>query len=177
MSWSSTRSAVAGWFGGTPTIDPDNGYTVYRSSPVAGVATLFLAVPTSDNEQDFHAGLADGTATGVKILVGLASEADVRRTMGQGYRMATYAVTLDVFGLSRAPHAEQAETDFDLILDGLKSRLFSSPDHTLGSQVFQAGEGDAGWRVRREPAVQTERGKVYLYAQVAFEVWEFRSGV
>lgn len=180
MTLAAVRKTVADYFGGTPTTVKDGAgqdWQVYRSPNVSGIATLFLATPTDDVQEDYFQGL-DSPRVGVKVALTLGRKTSVRKAMGgdhDGIRWNHYLVTMKVFGLSALPHGDAAQVDFDAVLDNIETFLYA--DRSLGTlttdNVLDAGEGPQGLIITpQETGAMTPDGRFYLYATVVFNVRE-----
>ena len=186
MSIATVRDTVAGYFGGNPTTTVDNTgarWTVYRTPKVPGVSTVFTATPSDDAETDYFQGLPAGTPTGVKLAIQVSRKMSVRIAIGgdhDGLRQNEYRIGLQAFGLSIRPHAEQAQDDFDAVLDGLEAFLYA--DRSMGTlgrtdgYLLDGGEGKAGLTIATDPAVPGADGRTWLYAEVGFNVREWIHG-
>lgn len=181
MTLQAVRKTVADYFGGTATVTKDSAgqdWQVYRSPKVAGIATLFLATPSDDVQDDYFQGLPAGTTVGVKAALMLGRKTSVRKAMGgdhDGIRYNHYAVTMQVFGLSAEPHGDVAQVDFDVVLDNIEAWLYQ--DRSLGTltsdNILDAGEGPQGLIITpQETGAVTPDGRIYLYATVQFNVRE-----
>lgn len=181
MSLAGVRSIVAGFFGGAPAVV--DGWTSYRSPKVAGVATLFTATPSTDDENDYFQGLAKGSSLGVKAAVHIARKTSQRTSFGgdsDGIRSNGYQITLRIFGLTSAVHAELAQDDFDAVLDGIEAFLYA--DRSLGTlnrtdgYLIDGGEGAQGVQITQPPPSVGADNRTWFYAEVAFNVREWIHG-
>lgn len=180
MSRVSVRTAIASYFGGTLVAGSSG---VYRGSSIPNLGTLYLAPPKRFPATDFMAGRAAGARSGALVVVRVPRQRENRRAGGRGagIKRIAYEAQLDVYHLSYARDALDAQNDFDAFLDAMEARLRADP--TLAAAVFSAGEGDlssiagnAGyieWEIG-EPANTGE--KTETWARMTFSVVEHQTG-
>ncbi|MHB8671095.1 MAG: hypothetical protein ACYDAD_11175 [Acidimicrobiales bacterium] len=99
--------------------------------------TVYNAQPKLVNGQDFYAGTT-GANSGAVGWPFLTSQEEERIAVG-GVKEVIHDARLVVVFRSERGTAQAAMTDYDALVDACVARLRS--DHTLGSQVFQSGEG------------------------------------
>ena len=184
MSLTTVRSVVAGYLGGTPTSEPDSSgqtWQVYRTPNMTGVATLFMAEPSDDNQSDYFAGLPAGTRLGVKASLKTVQKLSRRTAFGgdhDGIRANNYQVTVSFYAVTASPHADAAHLDFDAVLDGVETLIYA--DRSLGTlnrtdgYYIDAGEGPNGLSIRPEHTqAVTPDGRLWMYAEMSFTVREW----
>ena len=158
MSRATVRSSVA---------------TYFAPPKVTGLNTVFTSMPKRAIGSDFRKNVTPGTLSTAIGVVHLDSESEARIAYGgefSGKKMVRYQVSLDVYSFSLEPHAEDAMTFFDSVIDGIKTSLRN--DRRLGNYpiIFEAGEGSLNG-VYGEPALQQD-GSVSIWGRVVFEVSE-----
>jgi hypothetical protein len=176
-----TRHGVAAWLGGTPvaTAPADqHGNPIAYGQPatVAGVGTVYVGFNAETDQADMLAGLGAGAKNGALLQVDITHDQEVREAMGgatDGWKRITYRTLIRVFGRSIEEHVEIAVTNFDDVLEAIKARIRT--DRTLGSTVFQAGEGVQGIQTENAVPVINE-GVIELYAQLTLNVVEHIRG-
>lgn len=128
MSRASVRSAVTAFF---------------APPAVAGLNNVFRSEPRLVQGQQFFAGQPAGVGSGAIGIVFIEAEREQRRAIGgatSGKKRVDYEVGLIVKFRSNKTSGQTAMDDYDIIIDGIKTKLRS--DRTLGSAlIFSAGEG------------------------------------
>jgi hypothetical protein len=158
VSRATVRAAVAAWFA------PPN---------VAGLNTLYSAMPKQAMPQAFRVNLAPGTPSGAVAVVDIERDDEVRIALGgitSGKKEITYTLALDLFMQSIRLHGEDAMSDFDTLIENVKARLRADRQIGTGGTIFRAGEtllqGEYG-------VPQTVRGgAVEMWGRVRFECVE-----
>lgn len=162
MSRSEVRAGIAAYFGG-PAYDPV--YRIWRPTPLAdaGLAGVRQFFPKRMSDDDYTFGYSPPRAMGGVMVVHLPYEAKKRIAvggLGGGIKRLAYAVELHLYHLGQVQHAEDAQADFDALIEAIIARTEADP--TLGGIVLQAGEGEAGISVAAsEPFVKDEKTESY----------------
>lgn len=162
MTRAAVRNGIASYFGGSNYNATDR---IWRDGPLAsaGLAGVRAYFPKRAPDGDYTVDLAPGRAMGAVMVVHIPNETEVRIAIQGatgGIKRQTYSVELHLYHLAQTPHTEDAQADFDGLLDAITDRIRA--DRTLGGIVVQAGEGDAGiTKAMSEPYVKNERTKSY----------------
>lgn len=172
MTRADVRQGVATYFGGI-TYDPV--YRIWRPTPLAaaGLAGVRQFFPKRQSDDDFTFGYDPPRGMGAVMVVHIPNESEVRIAIQGatgGIKRQTYAVELHLFHLAMRPHTEDAQADFDGLIEAITDRIRA--DRTLGGIVVQAGEGDAGiTKSMSEPYINGERTE--SYGVIRFEANDF----
>jgi hypothetical protein len=140
---------------------------------VAGLNKVFTAAPKRVEGTWFRYGQPAGTFSGGIAVVNIVAEREERIALGGehgGKKWIHYEVSLDIFFHSVQRRSEDAMTDFDTLIDNIKTRIRA--DRRLGNDavIFESGEryldGEYG-----EPRVLQD-GATEIWGSIRFEVSE-----
>ena len=140
--------------------------------PIPSLNQVFTSFPKRIN---FQVNAQPGQMTRSAAVVFIASEDETRLAIGgahSGWKRVDYSVVVQIYTHSMHPNAEDVMSDFDTLIDNIKTRLRS--DHNFGDPtgvlVWQGAEpiirGLYG-----EPATSNE-GATETYAELEFDVTE-----
>lgn len=139
MSRATIRAALAAW------LAPPN---------VAGINTVYRAMPRIIPGQAFFPAIAAGTGMGCVAMINIVAEAEARKAIGganSGWKRVDYVVEIQLFFRSNKPAALnsdgalEAMDAFDAIVNALKVRIRA--DRTANSSaVWQWGEAELSGR-------------------------------
>lgn len=119
-------------------------------------------------------------SSGAVLVVNLPADTRTRKAMsGRGYVVDTdvHPVNLEVFFGCPSGQPQEAQEDYDTIIDALFVSIRGNP--TLGNSVaiWSAGEFSAGVKHRQsEPFTLEDGTSVFIYGTVDFEAWEWDIG-
>lgn len=145
MTRATVRTGIASFFGAGIYNTTDR---VWRGGPLAGdglggVRAYFAKrVPDSD----YTMGLTAGRGMGALMVVHLPQTQERRIALGGptgGEKRVTFDTQLRIYHYARIPHTEDAQADFDALLEAIVDRVHA--DRTLGGAVTEAGEGVTGF--------------------------------
>jgi len=147
-------------------------YTFLSTPPIATLNQIFTSFP---KRIDFNVNTTPGVSSRAAAIIFIAGERESRIAIGgatNGIKRIDYTVILQIYQHSFVRNAEDAMTDFDTLIDNIKTRLRS--DHrfgdTNGTLVWQGAEPAITTRYG-EPST-AEEGMTETYAEVEFEVTE-----
>ena len=172
MTRAAVRSGIAAYFGGA-TFDP--AYRIWRPTPLAaaGLAGVRAFFPKRMSDDDYTFGYSPPRGMGGVMIVHLPTQNRTRIAIGGlhgGIKNERFSAELHLYHLGQVPHVEDAQADFDALVEAIIARLEADP--TLGGIVTQAGEGDAGITVAAsEPYVKGER--VESYGVIRFDANDY----
>jgi hypothetical protein len=133
---------------------------------------VFTSFPKRIN---FQVGSTAGQLSRSAVVVFIQSENETRLAIGgatNGWKRVDYSIVLQIFHHSLHRNAEDAMTDFDTLVDNIKTRLRS--DHRFGDStgtlVWQGAEPIIN-ATYGEPATVAE-GATETYAELQFDVTE-----
>lgn len=145
----------------------------FLSNPqITTLNQVFTSFPKRIN---FQVNSVPGQLSRSALVVFIASERENRLAIGgetSGWKRVDYSIILQVFQHSLQRNAEDVMTDFDTLIDAIKTRLRS--DHNFGDPtstlVWQGAEPviDATYG---EPST-VEVGATETYAELQFDVTE-----
>ena len=140
--------------------------------PIATLNQVFTSFPKRIN---FQINAQPGQMTRSAAVVFILSENETRLAIGgahSGWKRVNYTVVIQLYTHSLHTNSEDAMTDFDTLVDNVKTRLRS--DHNFGDPtgilVWQGAEPVIRARYG-EPATSKE-GSTEIYAEIEFEVTE-----
>jgi hypothetical protein len=146
--------------------------TFLSTPPIATLNQVFTSFPKRIN---FQVGSTAGQLSRAAVVVFIQSENETRLAIGgatNGWKRVDYSIVLQIFHHSLHRNAEDAMTDFDTLVDNIKTRLRS--DHrfgdTTGTLVWQGAEPIIN-ATYGEPATVAE-GATETYAELQFDVTE-----
>ena len=146
--------------------------TFLSTPPITTLNQVFTSFPKRIN---FQVGSTAGQLSRAAVVVFIQSENETRLAIGgatNGWKRVDYSIVLQVFHHSLQRNAEDAMTDFDTLVDNIKTRLRS--DHRFGDStgtlVWQGAEPIIN-ATYGEPATVAE-GATETYAELQFDVTE-----
>lgn len=149
MSRQQVRNAVAKWI---------------AEEQIPTLNQVFTSFPKRINFQEMA---FPGQLSRAAAVVFIESESETRIAIGgaySGWKQVDYAVSLQVFHHSMQRNAEDAMTDFDILVDAIQDRLRGG-GHRLGvidpSIIWQAAE----------PNINADYGEPLTSAGGATETW------
>lgn len=145
----------------------------FLSTPqITTLNQVFTSFPKRIN---FQVGSTAGQLSRAAVVVFIQSENETRLAIGgatNGWKRVDYSIVLQIFHHSLQRNAEDAMTDFDTLVDNIKTRLRS--DHRFGDStgtlVWQGAEPIIN-ATYGEPATVAE-GATETYAELQFDVTE-----
>ena len=147
-------------------------YTFLTTPPIATLNQVFTSFPKRIN---YQVGSTAGQLSRAAVVIYIQSESETRLAIGgatNGWKRVDYSVILQVFQHSLQRNAEDAMTDFDTLIDNIKTRLRS--DHrfgdTTGTLVWQGAEPAIN-TTYGEPSTSNE-GATETFAEIQFDVTE-----
>jgi hypothetical protein len=139
------------------------------------IVTLNQVFTSFPKRINFQVNSTAGQLSRAALVVFIQSENETRLAIGgatNGWKRVDYSIVLQVFHHSLNRNAEDAMTDFDTLIDNIKTRLRS--DHrfgdTTGTLVWQGAEPIIN-ATYGEPATVAE-GATETYAELQFDVTE-----
>lgn len=140
--------------------------------PIPTLNQVFTSFPKRIN---FQVNAQPGQLTRSAAVIFIGAENETRLAIGgahSGWKRVDYTVVIQLYTHSMHPNSEDAMTDFDTLVDNIKTRLRS--DHnfgdTTGTLVWQGAEPIISARYG-EPSTSNE-GATETYAELEFEVTE-----
>jgi len=147
-------------------------YTFLTTPAIATLNQVFTSFPKRIN---YQVGSTAGQLSRAAVVIYIQSESETRLAIGgatSGWKRVDYSVILQVFQHSLQRNAEEAMTDFDTLIDNIKTRLRS--DHrfgdTTGTLVWQGAEPAIN-TTYGEPSTSNE-GATETFAEIQFDVTE-----
>lgn len=139
------------------------------------ITTLNQVFTSFPKRINFQVNSVAGQLSRAALVVFIQSENETRLAIGgatNGWKRVDYSIVLQVFHHSLQRNAEDAMTDFDTLVDNIKTRLRS--DHRFGDStgtlVWQGAEPIIN-ATYGEPATVAE-GATETYAELQFDVTE-----
>jgi hypothetical protein len=146
--------------------------TFLTTPQIATLNQVFTSFPKRIN---FQVNSTAGQLSRAAVVVFIQSENETRLAIGgatNGWKRVDYSIVLQIFHHSLQRNAEDAMTDFDTLIDNIKTRLRS--DHRFGDStgtlVWQGAEPIIN-ATYGEPATVAE-GATETYAELQFDVTE-----
>ena len=146
--------------------------TFIANPPIATLNQVFTSFPKRIN---FQTNSAAGQLSRAACVVFISFENETRLAIGgatNGWKRVDYGVILQIYQHSMARNSEEAMTDFDTLIDNVKTRLRS--DHNFGDSsgilVWQGAEPLINARYG-EPSTSKE-GATETFAELDFTVTE-----
>lgn len=149
MSRQQVRQAVGDWV---------------AAGSITNLTQIYTSFPKRIN---FELNATAGQYTRAVGVVFIANETEDRVAIGganDGWKRVDYDVEFQVFTHSMQNYAQDAMTDFDNIIDGIKTQLRSG-GHRLGKS-----DGDIIWQAA-EPAITVSYGEPKTNDGGAVEIW------
>ena len=146
--------------------------TFISTPPIATLNQVFTSFPKRIN---FQVGSTAGQLSRAAVVVFIQSENETRLAIGgatNGWKRVDYSVVLQIFHHSLHRNAEDAMTDFDTLVDNIKTRLRSNHNFgdATGTLVWQGAEPIIN-ATYGEPSTVAE-GATETYAEIQFDVTE-----
>jgi hypothetical protein len=139
------------------------------------ITTLNQVFTSFPKRINFQVNSLAGQLSRAALVVFIQSENETRLAIGgatNGWKRVDYSIVLQIFHHSLHRNAEDAMTDFDTLVDNIKTRLRS--DHnfgdTTGTLVWQGAEPIIN-ATYGEPSTVAE-GATETYAELQFDVTE-----
>ena len=139
------------------------------------IATLNQVFTSFPKRINFQVNSTAGQLSRAAVVVFIQSENETRLAIGgatNGWKRVDYSIILQIFHHSLQRNAEDAMTDFDTLVDNIKTRLRS--DHRFGDStgtlVWQGAEPIIN-ATYGEPSTVAE-GATETYAELQFDVTE-----
>jgi hypothetical protein len=139
------------------------------------ITTLNQVFTSFPKRINFQVNSLAGQLSRAALVVFIQSENETRLAIGgatNGWKRVDYSIILQIFHHSLHRNAEDAMTDFDTLVDNIKTRLRS--DHnfgdTTGTLVWQGAEPIIN-ATYGEPSTVAE-GATETYAELQFDVTE-----
>jgi hypothetical protein len=147
-------------------------YNFLTSSAITNLNQVFTSFP---KRIDFNVNTTAGSNSRAAAIIFIASENETRLAIGgatNGWKRVDYTIILQIYQHSFSRNAEDAMTDFDTLIDAIKTRLRSNHNFgdNTGTLVWQGAEPRITTRYG-EPST-AEEGMTETYAEVEFEVTE-----
>jgi len=146
--------------------------TFLTTPQIATLNQVFTSFPKRIN---FQVNSTAGQLSRAAVVVFIQSENETRLAIGgatNGWKRVDYSIILQIFHHSLQRNAEDAMTDFDTLVDNIKTRLRS--DHRFGDStgtlVWQGAEPIIN-ATYGEPSTVAE-GATETYAELQFDVTE-----
>ena len=130
---------------------------------ITGLNKIFTSFPKRIN---FQVNSTAGQLSRAAAVVFISSERENRLAVGgatNGWKRVDYSVILQIFHHSLQRDAEDAMSDFDTLIDNIKTRLRS--DHTFGDST-----GTLVWQ-GAEPVISASYGEPKTIAEGATETY------
>jgi hypothetical protein len=139
------------------------------------ITTLNQVFTSFPKRINFQVNSVAGQLSRAAVVVFIQSETETRLAIGgatNGWKRVDYSIVLQIFHHSLHRNAEDAMTDFDTLVDNIKTRLRS--DHRFGDStgtlVWQGAEPIIN-ATYGEPSTVAE-GATETYAELQFDVTE-----
>ena len=147
-------------------------YNFLIAPPIATLNQVFQSFPKRIN---YQVGSTAGQLSRAAVVIYIATENETRLAIGgptSGWKRVDYTIILQVYQHSLQRNSEDAMTDFDTLIDNIKTRLRS--DHRFGDStgtlVWQGAEPRITTRYG-EPATSNE-GATETFAEIEFDATE-----
>lgn len=143
----------------------------FLSSPaITGLNQVFTSFPKRIN---YQVNSQPGQLTRSAVVIFIVREDENRLAIGgatNGWKRVDYTVILQVFCHSLQRNSEDVMTDFDTLIDNIKTRLRSNHNFgdSTGNLVWQGAEPAIRARYG-EPATSNE-GATEIFAEIEFDV-------
>lgn len=150
----------------------DTLYTFLLTPQITTLNQIFKSFPKRIN---YQVNSTAGQLTRSAVVIYIAAENETRLAIGgatSGWKRVDYTVILQVYSHSMQRNSEDAMTDFDTLIDNIKTRLRSNHNFgdTTGNLVWQGAEPRISTRYG-EPATSNE-GATETFAEIEFDVTE-----
>jgi hypothetical protein len=143
----------------------------FLSAPaITGLNQVFTSFPKRIN---YQVNSQPGQLTRSAVVIFIVREDENRLAIGgatNGWKRVDYTVILQVFCHSLQRNSEDVMTDFDTLIDNIKTRLRSNHNFgdSTGNLVWQGAEPAIRARYG-EPATSNE-GATEIFAEIEFDV-------
>jgi hypothetical protein len=149
--------------------------TLYNFLLTPQIATLNQVFTSFPKNINFQVNASAGQMSRAAAVIFIASERESRIAVGgatNGWKRVDYTIILQVYHHSLQPQSQDAMTDFDTLIDNIKTRLRS--DHNFGDSsgtlVWQGAEPAINVRYG-EPSTNKE-GATDTFAEIEFDATE-----
>ena len=145
-------------------------YTYLTGAGIAGLNQVFTSFPKRIN---YQVNATVGQASRAAVVIFIQSEREKRIAVGgatNGWKQVDYTVVLQVFHHSLQRDAEDAMTDFDTLVDNIKTTLRANHrfGNTDGTLVWQGAEPGID-TLYGEP-ITSDNGATETFAELRFDV-------
>jgi hypothetical protein len=147
-------------------------YNYLVGANISGLNQIFTSFPKRIN---YQVNAVAGQASRAAAVIFIQSEREKRIAIGgatNGWKQVDFTVVLQIFHHSLQRDAEDAMTDFDTLIDNIKTTLRA--DHrfgdTTGTLVWQGAE-PAIDTLYGEP-ITSDNGATETFAEIRFDVTE-----
>jgi hypothetical protein len=147
-------------------------YSYLYAAVIPGLNQIFTSFPKRIN---FQVNATAGQMSRAAVILFIQSEREQRIAIGgatNGWKRVDFTVILQVFHHSLQPLAEDAMTDFDTMVDNIKTTLRA--DHRFGDStgnlIWQGAEPQIDC-LYGEP-VSSDQGSTETWAEIRFDVTE-----
>ena len=147
-------------------------YTFLLTPQIVTLNQIFTSFPKRIN---YQVNSTAGQLSRAAAVIYIAAENETRLAIGgatSGWKRVDYTIILQVYQHSLQRNSEEAMTDFDTLIDNIKTRLRS--DHrfgdTTGTLVWQGAEPRITTRYG-EPSTSNE-GATETFAEIEFDATE-----
>lgn len=163
MSRATVRAATVAWFA------PPN---------VAGLYTVYKAQPKLIPNTAYRAGAPAGTASGAIMFPHIEEETEHRIAFGgatSGHKLIEYKLGLVVRFLSVRTKSEDAQDDYDALIEAVKQRI--RQDRTWGTSasanpIFEAGDRGPGIHLISDLPRQNKNGATLIWSALTVSMFE-----
>jgi len=147
-------------------------YSFLNTPAITGLNQVFTSFPKTIN---FQENSTAGQSSRAALIIFIQSEAETRLAIGgatNGWKRVDYSIVLQVYQHSLLRNAEDVMTDFDTLIDAIKTRLRSNHNFgdTTGNLVWQGAEPMINAQYG-EPTTLKE-GATETFAELQFVVTE-----
>jgi hypothetical protein len=147
-------------------------YNFLLTPQIASLNQVFTSFPKNIN---FQTNSTAGQMSRAAAVIFIAAERESRIAVGgatNGWKRVDYTIILQVYHHSLHPQSQDAMTDFDTLIDNIKTRLRSNHNFgdPTGTLVWQGAEPAINVRYG-EPATNKE-GATDTFAEIEFDATE-----
>ena len=147
-------------------------YSFLSTPAITNLNQVFTSFP---KRIDFQVGATAGQMSRAAAVIFIASETESRIAIGgatNGWKRVDYTIIVQIYQHSLQRNAEDCMTDFDTLVDAVKTRLRS--DHNFGDStgtlVWQGAEPQI--RARYGEPVTSKEGATEIFAEIEFDATE-----
>lgn len=157
----------------------------FRNAGLTYVGQVFEARPEVLQEQDyeesmFSLAVASPSGSSAVLVVNIPSDNRVRRAdTGRGAVNDShiYKVALEVFFASTGGEGEQAQKDYDTVIDGITVLIRADATFDNPSVIWSAGEYEVGIdHQQSEPFTDADGLTTFIWGAVNFDTWQWIAG-